>query len=371
MCSQRLRERRRRGESRVSRRTAWFGSVSFALGMTACSGLLGLDSLRPRADDGTPGVDGSDADVNEAASGVSSPSERDASDTWTTLAPMRNARAYLAGHAVDGKGYVIGGIFDRFTASLALEVYEPLRDTWLMRAPSSRPWWGASIAVLGGKIFVFGGSSEGNTLATIAEVGTYDPASDEWSTAPAMPRPRTFMTAVVLENKAYVIGGFTGAAYSAEVGIYDPTTGDWTAGAPIPTPRDHLSSAASDGAAYVFGGTVATITPTAAVEKYDPITNAWTTRAPMPTPRYDATCAEVNGILYVIGGYKGGSGYAGLDEQVTTVEAYDPATDTWSRKADMPTPRAGLTSFVIEGKIFVAGGLYGLTPIDTLQVYTP
>lgn len=85
----------------------------------------------------------------------------------------------------------------------------------------------------------------------------------------------------------------------------------------------------------------------------------------MPTPRYDATCAEVNGVLYVIGGqwHRGAP--------VAKVEAYDPATDTWTRKLDMPTARAGLTSFVIDGRIFVAGGHYGLTDLATLEVYTP
>lgn len=85
----------------------------------------------------------------------------------------------------------------------------------------------------------------------------------------------------------------------------------------------------------------------------------------MPTPRFDTTCAEVNGILYVIGGH------TSRDTSVATVEAYDPVTDTWTRKTDMPTPRAKLTSFVIDGRIFVAGGRYGLTDLATLEVYTP
>ncbi len=71
-------------------------------------------------------------------------------------------------------------------------------------------------------------------------------------------------------------------------------------------------------------------------EAYDPATNTWTTKAPMPTPRGALSAAAVNGIIYAIGGYK-------PNQELTVNEAYDPATNTWTTKAPMPTPRAGLT----------------------------
>jgi hypothetical protein len=38
------------------------------------------------------------------------------------------------------------------------------------------------------------------------------------------------------------------------------------------------------------------------------------------------------------------------------VEEYDPATDTWTRKADMPTARDSLSTSVVNGKIYAIGG---------------
>lgn len=57
----------------------------------------------------------------------------------------------------------------------------------------------------------------------------------------------------------------------------------------------------------------------------------WRTRASMPTPRLEAGAAVINGKVYVVGGFSGSA--------LTTTEAYDPATDTWTTRADMPTAR--------------------------------
>jgi hypothetical protein len=60
--------------------------------------------------------------------------------------------------------------------------------------------------------------------------------------------------------------------------------------------------------------------------------NGWAPRTPMPTARTWLTSSVVNGIIYVIGGYNGA--------YLSTNEAYDPATNTWTTKASMPTARS-------------------------------
>ena len=51
----------------------------------------------------------------------------------------------------------------------------------------------------------------------------------------------------------------------------------------------------------------------------------WTKKTNMPIPRQGLVTAVVNGNIYAIGGIGGW----GLDPLVATVEAYDPRTDTW------------------------------------------
>jgi N-acetylneuraminic acid mutarotase len=60
------------------------------------------------------------------------------------------------------------------------------------------------------------------------------------------------------------------------------------------------------GKLYVAGGWDG-VSTTWLTEAYNPATNKWTERADMLTPRHSAAAAAVNGRLYVIGGV-GGSG---------------------------------------------------------------
>src|SRR5262245_6224690 len=102
---------------------------------------------------------------------------------------------------------------------------------------------------------------------------------------------------------------------------------------------------------------------------------SWVTATPMPTARSGAAVGTVNGIIYVIGGRQGGTPlYLG------TNEAYDPATNSWSPKAPMPTPRSfdGTNGAVLGGKIYCVGGTASSTPFCTVsgctnivEVYDP
>ncbi len=62
----------------------------------------------------------------------------------------------------------------------------------------------------------------------------------------------------------------------------------------------------------------------------------WIAKAPIPTPRGGLAVGVVNGILYAVGGRVDHED--GRWEYLPTVEAYDPSTNSWTRKAPMPTP---------------------------------
>lgn len=102
------------------------------------------------------------------------------------------------------------------------------------------------------------------------------------------------------------------------------------------------------------------------VEVYDPAANTWTARAPMPTPRQGMAVAVVNGRIYAIGGWGGWP-------DLSTVEVYDPATNTWATTvpvtaatlaantagkplAPMPTARDDFGFSVVNGIIYTIGG---------------
>ena len=93
----------------------------------------------------------------------------------------------------------------------------------------------------------------------------------------------------------------------------------------------------------------------------------WTYKAPVPAPRSGPAAGVINGILYLAGGHNGVS-------DSPTVQAYNPATDSWSTLASMPGGRyQGDGAGVISNKLYVAGGWTtspGL-PNNNLWVYDP
>jgi hypothetical protein len=125
-----------------------------------------------------------------------------------------------------------------------------------------------------------------------------------------------------------------------------------------------------DGKIYAIGG----YGGRSAVEQYDPVTDTWTKKASLPTPRQWLSTSAVNGKIYAIGGDARG-GAPGLP----TVEEYDPATDTWTEEAltPMPTARFTLSTSVVDGKIYAIGGILRATqsgpetPSSAVEEYDP
>jgi len=91
----------------------------------------------------------------------------------------------------------------------------------------------------------------------------------------------------------------------------------------------------------------------------------WMTRSSMPTARYGLSTSVVNGRIYAIGGRAGGQYYS-------IVEEYDPVSDTWTIKADMSAPRFLHAAGVVNGKIYVMGGAEGsIGPTKLVEEYDP
>jgi hypothetical protein len=82
--------------------------------------------------------------------------------------------------------------------------------------------------------------------------------------------------------------------------------------------------------------------------------------------RHEALAAveAVGGRIYAIGG-----GFPPVGS--LTVEEYDPATDTWTTKTDMPTARLSLCSGVVNGNIHAIGGAEVVGVLSAVEEYDP
>jgi hypothetical protein len=181
-----------------------------------------------------------------------------------------------------------------------------------------------------------------------------------WTPRQSMATPRSGLATAVVNDRIYAIGGHTsGGSPVASMESYDPSSNTWSARAPMSSARANMAAAVINGTIYAAGGDAAAggdpAAPLTTVEAYDAVTNTWTTKAPMAIARRFPAAAAVNGTLYVIGGDGTGS-----------VEAYDPATDTWTARESMPNGGGTHRAAALNGLIYAVGG----SPVTT-KVYNP
>ena len=86
------------------------------------------------------------------------------------------------------------------------------------------------------------------------------------------------------------------------------------------------------------------------------MTLAWKKATPSPFARVESPAAVVNGKVYLFGGFT-----EDLDAS-NRVDVYDPASDSWTRKKDMPSPLTHLNAAVDGSTIWFAGGFKGRHP---------
>lgn len=269
------------------------------------------------------------------------------------------------------------------------------QGTWMKMAPFPEPAEEILGVTAGGKLYVFAGLVSAPIWTPIGMVYEYDPTTDHWTKKKPMALPAHHVALAEYRGKIYAFGGFVApkSGPAAWVPIdnsweYDPATDTWKALAPLPTKRGSPVAAAVGDKIYVIGGASTppgsnqtSIDPMqrqvclGTVEEYDPATNKWRERTQMPTPRNHAAIGVVGGKIYVIGG-RVGAAFISLATDVSVVEEYDPRTDTWgSPRARMPTARSALTAGVYDGRIYVAGGEFQdphmMATFRTVEAYDP
>jgi N-acetylneuraminic acid mutarotase len=277
--------------------------------------------------------------------------------SWTTKQPMPAAVLDAGGAAAGGKLYVVAGKTSAGPRT-TLYAYNPTTNVWTTGPNLPGPAVeNPAVVELNGKLYVFGGSTKPFSGA-VTNAAVFDPATSTWQTLAPMPTARGGATAEVIDGKIYIAGGLDGSGASlASVQVYDPATNTWSTAAPMLTRRDNPGSAVLGGKLYVFGGRTrnadGTASPSrlATVEMYDPATNTWTARASMPTARRAMVVGTINGRAQVIGGERGPN-----NAVFPQNEEYDPTTDTWRTLEPMLTARHGAAGGTINGVVYVAGG---------------
>ena len=313
----------------------------------------------------------------------------------TITSRLRRARERLQQDQERMVREVLGGV--RLSDNIIENVMREIADLKPIPPPVAKPLlpWGAfGIATLLVALLL---GAAGEYFVRFQRPYSFDAVSE--------PRVEIVDTFIVLDVDAKPdlrnqVGGATSVDKNIGTGLQMPkthtvsetrgnslrfSTAQWERRADMPTARSDFATSVVDGKIFAIGGQIRVETDVfgdlalSKVEMYDPETDTWERRADMPTARSAASTAVMDGKIYAIGGeqvekIKAYKGWVNKIKSLPTVEMYDPSTDTWTQKGDMPTARSYFSTAVMDRKIYAIGGTSIFKEqyrLETVEVYDP
>jgi serine/threonine protein kinase/N-acetylneuraminic acid mutarotase len=273
---------------------------------------------------------------------------------WEQLTNARVARAAAATTEADGTIWIFGGVGADNRVTGRHEGYDPIIDGWKGSDDLPVPVQHAMAVTWQGTPVVLGGYRTEGADTAIATNRVWRVVNGRWVELPPLLQPRAAGAAAVVGDRIVVTGGVDAAGrLITGTEVFDGTA--WTRAAPMPTSRQLLSAASDDSVVYAVGGTDGTA-DLATVEAFDPAANTWTALPPLPQPRSDLGVTVADARLVAVGGTSGG-------QVLDSVAALDLTTQTWAGLPGMGTARHGMAVAAIGDKVYAIGGSTG--PGDT------
>ena len=293
--------------------------------------------------------------------------ENIAAKKWEVVSELPTRRSAFSTAVVDGKIYLIGGLLfehEKGTFGLStVEAYDTKNNSWQRLADMPTPRLYAEAAVVDGKIYVVGGYSViDRHMKILKVVEVYDPQTDTWVRKQDMSIPRRQFGIGVVAGKIYAIGGenffdFEKPQRLDQMEVYDPVSDTWAKRADLPTRRDEVKVAVVRDTIYVIGGfgwpPFGLGAVLATIEAYQPKTNRWREKSDMPNSKTDFSTVVVDDKIYLIGGYS--IALERFDGYLKTVEVYDPETERWDESLPMPTKNSPFGAAAVNDKIYIFG----------------
>lgn len=131
-------------------------------------------------------------------------------NTWSIKANLPNPRNHIAGIAVDGYVYAVGGQWQEASQAVNqddVHRYDPTTNSWTEVAsiPLAVSHNTASIFSYNGRIVMAGGEKAHNV--STARVYSYSPVKDRWDFLGDMPAARRAPAAGIINDRIYLAGG--------------------------------------------------------------------------------------------------------------------------------------------------------------------
>lgn len=135
--------------------------------------------------------------------------ERGLVNQWRPESAKPTAVRDVAAVVIENRIVIPGGC-TADGATSAVEFYDPATRTWSAGAPLPKPVCGYGLAVLQGRIYLFGGRSGDDAAGATDEVWTYRLGDAAWAPVAEvdrMPQPRADMAVAVVDESIHLLGG--------------------------------------------------------------------------------------------------------------------------------------------------------------------
>lgn len=229
---------------------------------------------------------------------------------------------------------------------------------WATKLPLPGPLADHSSVGVNESVYILGGQDKNGTV--LDQVLKYDPVLHTYTQMAKMPGPRYRMGVTLLDNgkqdTIYVVGGRLNENVTVrDLYVYNIPTNTWTVAPAAPINASDNCAGSVGGKVYLIGGYDVDYKIPPANYEYDPAKNTWTQKPDMPTPRGDLMCVNFMGEVYALGGYYDPNFAANAFSD--KVESFNPATNKWTIRPHMLTPRGDAGATVLPGnRIMVIGG---------------
>uniref|UniRef100_A0AAY4AN22 BTB domain-containing protein n=1 Tax=Denticeps clupeoides TaxID=299321 RepID=A0AAY4AN22_9TELE len=192
------------------------------------------------------------------------------------------------------------------------------------------------------------------------DVWMYNSQLNLWIRVASLNKGRWCHKMAAVLGKVYVLGGYDGQCRLTSVESYDSFSNRWTEVAPMKQAVSSPAVVSCAGKLFVIGGVPENNGFSNKVQCYDPDTNSWTLKSDIPIAKPNITAVSFNNLIYVTGGL------------TKAIYCHDPAVDSWMHVANTFSKLESCSMSVCGGKIYILGGR-GETgeATDTILCYDP
>ena len=289
-----------------------------------------------------------------------------AQDHWKQVGHMATPRIFATKtRLADGRVVITGGTENGTSHFTSIDIYDPATGTTTAGAPMTYGRYGHSAILLNdGRLLIVGGLGEGSTGAEVPQIELYNPATNSWTTGADTPHGATIPVLQLLADGRVLVATTRDANFQyQQTDIYDPVSNSWSPAAMMNHPHSLAGSTKlPDGRIMVAGGQG---DGNDTAEIYDPATDTWTEKAQLPEADFGISSLFVmpDGRVASVGSFN-------------KIWFYDISTDTWTGAAANPTTIVyQIPMLLSDGRILLAGGIDSavqpFVSLNSTVVYDP